>query len=287
MNIYGRFGNSSVSVAPDAIGAYSGGPPVEGKSVPKGYQATTTVGTVFQGTRMPLTVWLRAIWLVIGGTGINASQLQRQLGLSSYKTAWTLLHRVRGAMYRWDSDSLSGQVEVGDKGVHILPPDRRRPRFPERTLVAIAVESEEGRVGRVRVRRIKDAYAASLEEFVVRNVILGSTIATEPYIGYYGLVERGYPHKSVQQSGNPGSISEDLVGVGRVARQLDLWLLKTYHRIVSLKHLDWCFGEFDYRWNNFALWSDNRKYRDHRRFFHRLLCDLLSTRPETHQKGPK
>ncbi|MGH7341882.1 MAG: transposase, partial [Candidatus Rokuibacteriota bacterium] len=59
------------------------------------YQASVTAGTVFHRTRKPLRLWFLAIFFVgRHKTGISALQLQKDLGLGSYKTAWTWLHKV-------------------------------------------------------------------------------------------------------------------------------------------------------------------------------------------------
>ena len=74
-----------------------------------------TAGTVFQDSRLPLTLWFRAVWWVTSQkNGVSAMGLQRVLGLKSYKTAWTLLHKLRRAMVRPGRDRLQGRVEVDE-----------------------------------------------------------------------------------------------------------------------------------------------------------------------------
>ena len=74
-----------------------------------------TSGTIFQDSRLPLTLWFRAMWWVTSQkNGVSAMGLQRVLGLKSYKTAWTLLHKLRRAMVRPGRDRLSGRVEVDE-----------------------------------------------------------------------------------------------------------------------------------------------------------------------------
>ena len=64
-----------------------------------GHQASVMAGTIFEGTRTPLTLWFRAIWWVVSQkNGASALGLQRVLGLGSYRTAWTWLHKLRRAM---------------------------------------------------------------------------------------------------------------------------------------------------------------------------------------------
>ena len=78
-------------------------------------QTSVTAGTIFQDSRLPLTLWFRAVWWVTSQkNGTSAMGLQRVLGLKSYKTAWALLHKLRRAMVRPDRDRLSGWVEVDE-----------------------------------------------------------------------------------------------------------------------------------------------------------------------------
>ena len=80
-----------------------------------GHQASPTAGTIFQDTRQPLQSWFRAMWwLTSQKNGASALGLQRVLGLGSYKTAWTWLHKLRRAMVRPGRDRLSGRVEVDE-----------------------------------------------------------------------------------------------------------------------------------------------------------------------------
>ena len=79
------------------------------------YQASVTAGTIFHDTRKPLQMWFRAIWWVTSQkTGASVLGLQRVLGLGSYKTAWTWLHKLRRAMIRPGRERLSGRVEVDE-----------------------------------------------------------------------------------------------------------------------------------------------------------------------------
>src|SRR5208337_4611309 len=76
---------------------------------------SVTAGTIFQDTRKPLRLWFRAMWAVTSqNNGASAIGLQRVLGLGSYKTARTCLHKLRRAMVRPGRDRLSGCVEVDE-----------------------------------------------------------------------------------------------------------------------------------------------------------------------------
>src|SRR5262249_55741482 len=77
------------------------------------HHTSVTAGTVLHRTRVSLQLWFAAAYLVTTHTpGFSAVQLQRQLGLSRYETAWTVLHKLRRAMRRPERDRISGVVEV-------------------------------------------------------------------------------------------------------------------------------------------------------------------------------
>ena len=71
-------------------------------------------------------VWFAAIWYITNQKhGVSALGLQRVLGLGSYETAWTMLHRLRRAMVRTDRELLQGEVEVDE--TYLALTDRADP----------------------------------------------------------------------------------------------------------------------------------------------------------------
>ena len=127
------------------------------------FQSTVTAGTIFEKTRTPLRVWLAGAWYLTNQKhGANALGLQRVLGLGSYQTAWTMLHRFRQAMVRPDRERLQGLVEVDE--TYLALTDRQAPvsekkkkSNTDKTLVAIAIEILEPKgFGRIRLQRIMD-----------------------------------------------------------------------------------------------------------------------------------
>ena len=107
------------------------------------YQLSLTAGTIFQDTRKPLTMWFRAIWWVTAQkNGASALGLQQVLGLGSYATAWTWLHKLRRAMVRPNREQLHGRVERGE---------RPRPRL-WLSLPARRTREESGGFGCARSR---------------------------------------------------------------------------------------------------------------------------------------
>ena len=80
------------------------------------HRISLLAGTVMQDSKLPVRVWLVAMWLfATQKDGISAKSLQENLGLKSYRSAWSLLHKLRVAMVRADRDKLSGTVEIDEE----------------------------------------------------------------------------------------------------------------------------------------------------------------------------
>src|SRR3954471_1201876 len=122
-------------------------------------------GTIFEQTKTGLAKWFLAIHLVTSSKGgIAATELERQLGLGSYRTAWTWLHKLREAMVRPDRQPLAGRVEADETYVGGPRPGKRGRGAVGKTLVAGAVEAgraERRRLGRLRLAGVAGASAAS------------------------------------------------------------------------------------------------------------------------------
>lgn len=79
-------------------------------------QFTATVDTILEDSHLPIRTWLMAFAILCSSKkGVSALQLQRQLGLGSYRSAWHLCHRIRHAMGKEPmAGLLAGEVEVDE-----------------------------------------------------------------------------------------------------------------------------------------------------------------------------
>jgi transposase-like protein len=155
-------------------------------------QTSLTAGTIFQDTRKPLRMWFMAMWYVTNQkNGVSALGLQRVLGLGSYETAWTWLHKLRRAMVRPGRDALSGIVEVDETYVGGVEKGKRGRNTETKAIVAVAAEENGKGIGRIRLRHIKDVSGASLLPFVQSATIPGAVIHTDGWSGYSGLTAAG------------------------------------------------------------------------------------------------
>lgn len=211
-------------------------------------QVSVLAGTIFQDTHVPLQIWLHAIWWITSQkNGVSALGLQRVLGLGSYRTAWSLLHKIRSAMVRPGRDLLSGEVEVDETFVGGPRPGKRGRGAEGKQLVVIGAEKAGKKIGRIRMKRIANASGESLEAFITSTITKGSTLETDMWRGYNGVKSLGYKHERVD--GEVVGIEEVVPRVHRVASLLKRWLLGTHHGGWDPKHLDTYLEEFIFRFN--------------------------------------
>jgi transposase-like protein len=156
-----------------------------------GYHFSETTGTLFAKTRTPLAKWLLAIGLF--KIGIAARGLQVELGVT-YKTAWTMLDRIRRAV---SADPLArrlhGEVEIDDtyygghrKGKHGRGAAGKTP--------VIGLRQRGGGVRSIMVPRL-DAQTA--QAIIRQHVRRGSRVYTDELNIYAGLGALGYRHATV------------------------------------------------------------------------------------------
>lgn len=203
--------------------------------------------------------------------GMSARNLQQVLGLGSYRTAWTWLHKLRKAMVRPGRDLLSGVVEVDETYLGGEKPGKGGRGAHGKTLVMIAVEDKKGKIGRVRLKRIGNASADSLNAALFASVQLGSGIRTDGWPGYMQLTEKGYIHSVVAKRLSGGE--ENLLPlVNRVVSLLKRWLLGTHHGAVRPSHLDYYLDEFAFRFNR-------RTSKSRGKLFYRLAQQAVAIEP--------
>jgi transposase-like protein len=214
------------------------------------HQVSVTAGTVFHGTRVPLRKWFLAIFfLARHKQGISALQLQRDLGLGSYETAWTMLHKLRSALARRSGQLLKGLVEADEAFVGGPRSGGKRGRgAPNKTMLAVLVERREHSAGAAFLAVVPDGSFESLGP-TMRGAIEGAntTLLTDGHRGYQPLRSHGVDHEAEVQ-GTPERAGEILPWAHTIISNLKAWLLGTF-RGVSPKHLPRYLLEFTYRLN--------------------------------------
>jgi len=221
------------------------------------HQVSPTAGTIFHRTRVPLRTWLLAIFFVARHKkGISALQLQRDTGLGSYQTAWTMLHKLRSALGHRPEFRLTGLVEADETYVGGATTGGKRGRgAPNKTLVAGAVERRENSAGSLRLAVVPIPSREELGGFV-RGMIDArqATVLTDGWQAYEHLASSGVKHRP-QVQGPPARAAKILPWIHTVFSNLKTWLRGTFHG-VSGKHLPRYLQEFSYRFDRRARESE-------------------------------
>jgi transposase-like protein len=214
-------------------------------------QTSVTAGTVMHGTRTSLRLWFWAAYLVATHTpGISAVQLQRQLGISRYETAWLILQKLRRSMVAPERKPLRGEVEVDETLVGGYHEGRRggRQRDGTKTLVGVIVEVRGEGSGRLRLEVLPDAGQDTLTPWVKTNVERGAIVHTDGWDGYGKLAGAGFDHRPLLQRRDHPDARKLLPRAHRAVSNLKTWLQGT-HRGVSPEHLQVYLDEFVFRHN--------------------------------------
>ena len=171
-----------------------------------------TAGTVMEATHTPLSTWFWAAYLVTTQTpGMSALQLQRQLGIGRYETAFQILHKLRAAMFRPERDQIGGEhvVEIDETLVGGRTRGEGRGVHHKAVVVAaVEVRIRKGAAndnakgcrkpktgvyaGRLRLRVVDGRTMANVARFTRENVAPGSVVRTDAFSGYTALAAIGY-----------------------------------------------------------------------------------------------
>ena len=231
-------------------------------------KTSVTSGTIFDKSRISLRSWFAAVWYITNQkNGVSALGVKRLLGLGSYQTAWSILHKIRSAMVNPERDKLSGIVEVDETLVGGVSHKIKNAEhlYEKKAVVLVAVELIEPKgFGRIRLKQVDSATAENIQRFILDTVEKGSLICSDGSLAYIKLGKLGYKHKRIVHSGSSTPAHVSMAGVHRVSALLKRWLLGTYQGAVRAKHLDYYLDEYTFRFNR-------RKSNSRGVLFYRLL----------------
>lgn len=219
------------------------------------YQVSLTAGTILHNTKIPLTVWFWAAYLMTTDKrGISALLLQRQMGLRRYETAWMLLHKLRRAMVNATRERLHGDVEIDDTwvgGPQAGLRGSRQLKGRKAAIVVVAVEKRGATSGRVRMAVIPDVKQTTILAFVKQHITPGSSVYTDGLKSFDGMHVAGVRHVARKQPTktdlHKGAASAVPLA-DRAIGNLQQWLIGTYHG-VSKAQLQVYLDEFVFRHN--------------------------------------
>jgi transposase-like protein len=218
-------------------------------------EISVTAGTIMHRSHLPLSIWFWAAYLMAThSNGMSALQLQSQLSIGSYKTAWLLAMKLRRAMVAPGRSPLGGLVEVDETTIPFRtkddPPAGGQGRSHiGKLLVVGAVEIKSGKkarlmLGRVRFATITDYRADTIHTFMKDNIEPGSVAKTDGLASYLGAPDMTHEPHVV------GTMAAHIIlpAIHLVFSNLKTWALGVYHG-VRRKHLAAYLDEFTFRFN--------------------------------------
>lgn len=211
------------------------------------YQFSTTSGTIFHDTHLPLWKWFLTVYMIVEAKkGVSANQIKRTIGVS-YKTAWYLCHRIRAAMTEHNPEPLSGIVEVDETWIGGKKKGMGHGYKGNKVIVVGAAERE----GRIALKVIDRADRKTLHGFIHSNTAPDTeAIYTDELPAYKGIADHDTRHETVNHSAEQwvnGDVHTNTVE--NVWSLLKRSIIGSYHK-VSVKHLDAYLDELEWRFNN-------------------------------------
>lgn len=215
-------------------------------------QTSITAGTIFDSTKLPLTLWFQAMYLLTQNKkGISAMALHRQLGIS-YNAAWRMKHKLMQVMLeRDDAQPLSGFIEVDDAYLGGERSGGKRGRgSPDKTPFIAAVETTgDGCPTRIKLSVVKGFRLEEIKNWSQRHLSPGSTVISDGLACFNAVREAGCQHDRIVCGGGRASVEEpEFYWVNTVLGNLKSALRSTYHA-VRRKHSQRYLAEFQYRFN--------------------------------------
>jgi hypothetical protein len=214
---------------------------------------TVTVATVLEGSHIPLSKWLMGFFLFASSKkSMSALQLQRQLGLGSYKSAWHMAHRIRHAMQNGGPFTpMKGIVEADECYIGGKPRNGAKPGKSGRGTDKVPVAILVSRDGKARAKVIPNVNADTLGKFLFENCSRGATLHTDEFKAYRTLAPFFAKHETTNHTrkeyARPGGIhsntAESYIGLFKRG------IVGSWHH-VSEEHLHRYLEEFDFRWSN-------------------------------------
>jgi len=239
------------------------------------HQTSLIAGTVFQSTKLPLTTWFLAIYLVSQAkTGLSALALKRHLGVS-YPTAWLIHHKLMQAMTeREDRYTLSGKVQVDDAYLGGERIGGKVGRGSENKVAFVAAVSltDEGHPLRVKLSPVAGFKLKAIADWASKCLAAGSTVYSDGLACFSAVTQAGCTHECTVVAGRKPKEVPELQWINTVLGNLKTSLSGSYHSFGFRKYAAQYLGAFAYRFN--------RRF-DLKRLTHRLLVAAAQCGPNS------
>ena len=237
------------------------------------HQASLIAGPLFQGTKLPLTTWFLAIYLISQAkTGLSALSLRRQLGVS-YPTAWLIHHKLMQAMAdREERYVLEGRVQVDDAYLGGERTGGKVGRGSENKVPFVAAVSlaEDDRPVRVRLTPVTGFTLTAISAWATDHLAPSSMVFSDGLACFGAVTEAGCRHYPTVMAGRKPKEVPEFRWINTVLGNLKTSLSGCYHAFDFQKYAARYLAAFSYRFN--------RRF-DLRTLHQRLIIAAASTSP--------
>jgi hypothetical protein len=215
-------------------------------------QASLIAGTLFQSTKLPLTVWFLAIYLISQAkTSLSALALKRHLS-GSYPTAWLIQHKFMQAMAERETNyTLCGQVQVDDaylggelSGGTVGRGSENKVPF----VVAVSLDSE-GPPMRVKLTPISCFTSKAIAGWAKTHLSPGGAVLSDGLTCFGTVTEASCQHHALIVGGRNPKDVPDFLWINTVLGNLKISLSGAYHAFDFVKYASRYLAAFAYRFN--------------------------------------
>lgn len=215
------------------------------------HQTSLTSGTIFAATKLPLTTWFLAIYLITQHkTAISALQLSRDLGVSD-NTAWKIKHKLMQVMMeRQQTKKLGGRLEMDDAYLGgERPGPGGRGALHKAPLIAVVETGEGRRPQRMHLRAVPGFRRYAISRYAKASLEPESIVVSDGLACFRGVKEAGCTHIPLVTGGGRKSAQHpSFLWVNTMLGNVKNAITGTYHAI-HFKHMPRYLAEFEYRFN--------------------------------------
>jgi transposase-like protein len=216
------------------------------------HQTSIIAGTLFQSTKLPLTVWFLAIYFISQAkTGLSALALKRLLGVS-YPTAWLVQHKLMQSMVeREASYTLSGHIQIDDAYLGGELSGGKAGRGSENKVPFVAALSldKEGHPLRIKLTAVPGFTNRAIADWAKTNLAPGCAVLSDGLACFAAVTEAGCQHQAIIVGGRKPKDLPEFLWVNTILGNLKTSLGGAYHAFGFAKYASRYLAAFAYRFN--------------------------------------
>lgn len=216
------------------------------------HQTSLTAGTLFQSTKLPLTTWFLAIYLISQAkTGLSALALKRYLGVR-YPTAWLIQHKLMEAMSERETHyTLSGHIQIDDAYLGGELSGGKAGRGSENKVPFVAAVSlnENGHPLRIKLTPVSGFTLKAISNWAKANLTPGCTVCSDGLACFSAVTDAGCQHHPMVVGGRKPKELPEFLWINTVLGNLKTSLGGSYHAFDFAKYAARYLAAFAYRFN--------------------------------------